>query len=428
MLQLFQFCPAHISVWFRWLVVVLLRSYLPDCMLCHHGNWIEASMSTSSEYKRLFDNSSLTQVPEHNPRGYQNSIWHQFTPRVLRIRSLSSDTHHCGTSPRKLSCSECDHRCLNSCYELPHSIWCGDLYIPGWIEIYFPVRLHPVLSAHDPDLVFSLDNSTVVIFVILLITMFKVMASNNGVPILGTPGKLWDLLQSAAIASPAIGAKDGSYLTLDSGEGLLLAGVILVSGFGSVFVDPSYGQKAIAGEASAVLKGYCIGGKSQVEKFSGKIHWSLIAFVWFSIPLGLCATMSSVAVVLQDTEYWPATGGVTVYQINNTLILPLSAQAIRGIRGVVAIILIVSLSLHKQNLAYYSRYSWPSRLLSAPKLLYSEFLPSVLPSLCCCNWSLVAYWDGFSLGVTDLLSSASIVTYDIYQPCMLLENFPHQRC
>jgi Na+/proline symporter len=100
---------------------------------------------------------------------------------------------------------------------------------------------------------------TVVIFVILLITMFKVMASSS-VPILGSPGKLWELLQPAAISSPAVGAKDGSYLTVDSGEGLLLAGVILVSGFGSVFVDPSYGQKAIAGEASAVVKGYFYGG------------------------------------------------------------------------------------------------------------------------------------------------------------------------
>lgn len=90
--------------------------------------------------------------------------------------------------------------------------------------------------------------------------MFKVMASST-VPILGTPGKLWDLLTPAAFESPAVGAKDGSYLTMDSGQGLLLAGVILVAGFGSVFVDPSYGQKAIAGEASAVVKGYFYGGE-----------------------------------------------------------------------------------------------------------------------------------------------------------------------
>lgn len=90
--------------------------------------------------------------------------------------------------------------------------------------------------------------------------MFKVMASSS-VPILGSPSKIWDLLQTAAINTPATGAKNGSYLTIDSGEGLLLAGVILVSGFGMVFVDPSYGQKAIAGEASAVVTGYFYGGE-----------------------------------------------------------------------------------------------------------------------------------------------------------------------
>lgn len=69
--------------------------------------------------------------------------------------------------------------------------------------------------------------------------------------------------------------------------------------------------------------------------------WICIAFAWFSIPLGLCATMSFVSVVLQDTEYWPVAGGVTAYQINNSLILPLAAQATMGIGGVVAVILMV---------------------------------------------------------------------------------------
>lgn len=166
---------------------------------------------------------------------------------------------------------------------------------------------------------------------ILLITMFKVMASSS-VPILGTPGKLWDLLTPMATESSCFGAKDGSYLTMQSGQGLLLGAIIVVSGFGSVFVDPSYGQKAIAGEASAVVKGY---------------FWG--AFAWFSIPLGLCSTMSFVAVVLQNTEYWPVAGGVTAYQINNALILPLAAQAIMGTGGAVAIILMVLSSMCRSH-------------------------------------------------------------------------------
>lgn len=159
--------------------------------------------------------------------------------------------------------------------------------------------------------------------------MFKVMAVES-LPVLGSPGALWDLLQSdAAMAGGgAIGAKDGSYLTMQSGEALLLAGVILVSSFGCVFVDPSYGQKAVAGEPDAVVWGYFYG-----------------AFAWFSIPLGLSATMSYVAVALANTEYWPIAGGVTSYQISNALILPLAAEAVMGKAGAAAAITMVFMAV-----------------------------------------------------------------------------------
>ncbi|KAF3025949.1 hypothetical protein E8E14_014964 [Neopestalotiopsis sp. 37M] len=170
---------------------------------------------------------------------------------------------------------------------------------------------------------------TIIIYVILLVFMFKVMAVQS-LPVLGSPGALWDLLQSpdVMVAGGATGAKDGSYLTMQSGQALLLAGVILVSGFGSVFVDPSYGQKAIAGEPGAVVMGYFYG-----------------AFAWFSIPLGLCATMSYVAIALANTEYWPLEGGVTAYQINNAMILPLAAEAVMGKGGAVAVVLMVFMAV-----------------------------------------------------------------------------------
>ncbi|KIV98703.1 uncharacterized protein PV09_09530 [Verruconis gallopava] len=169
---------------------------------------------------------------------------------------------------------------------------------------------------------------TVIIFVILLITMFSVMSPASSVPVLGSPGKLWELLQTAAVDHPAVGTKNGEYLTMESSQAVLLAAVILVSGFGSVFVDPSYGQKAIAGEPFAVVKGYMYGG-----------------FAWFAIPLGLCATMSFVAVALQDSSYWPVEGGITAYQINNALILPLAAQAVMGKGGAVAVISMVFMAV-----------------------------------------------------------------------------------
>lgn len=92
------------------------------------------------------------------------------------------------------------------------------------------------------------------------------------------------------------------------------------------------------------------------------------AFAWFSIPLGLCATMSYVAIALANTEYWPLEGGVTAYQINNAMILPLAAEAVMGKGGAVAVVLMV----------------------------------------------FMAVTSSFS---AEIIAHASIVTFDVYHPC-----------
>jgi Na+/proline symporter len=51
--------------------------------------------------------------------------------------------------------------------------------------------------------------------------------------------------------------------------------------------------------------------------------------------------MSYVAIALWNTEYWPVSGGINTYQINNALILPLAAQAVMGKGGAAAVILMV---------------------------------------------------------------------------------------
>jgi urea-proton symporter len=83
---------------------------------------------------------------------------------------------------------------------------------------------------------------TVIIFVILLISMFAVMTPVSSVPILGSPGKLWEVVQAATPDHPAFGTKNGEYFTMESGQGVLLGAIIVVAGFGSVFVDPSVGD------------------------------------------------------------------------------------------------------------------------------------------------------------------------------------------
>jgi Na+/proline symporter len=59
---------------------------------------------------------------------------------------------------------------------------------------------------------------------------------------------------------PVSGNKDGSYLTMLSGDGLMFGVINIVGNFGTVFVDQSYWQSAIAARPSSAAKGYLLGG------------------------------------------------------------------------------------------------------------------------------------------------------------------------
>jgi Na+/proline symporter len=57
---------------------------------------------------------------------------------------------------------------------------------------------------------------TVVILVIIFTFAFTAYATNEN---LGSPGKVFDLLQEAAKRHPVVGNAEGSYLTMRSKEG-----------------------------------------------------------------------------------------------------------------------------------------------------------------------------------------------------------------
>jgi len=60
---------------------------------------------------------------------------------------------------------------------------------------------------------------TVVILIIIFLFAFTAYATNN---IIGSPGRVYDLLVEAAKAHPVEGNTDGSYLTMHSKEGAIL--------------------------------------------------------------------------------------------------------------------------------------------------------------------------------------------------------------
>jgi len=81
---------------------------------------------------------------------------------------------------------------------------------------------------------------------------------------------------------PVENNKDGSYLTMISGGGLMFGIINIVGNFGTVFVDQSYWQSAIAAKPASAHKGYLLGG-----------------LVWFTIPFALATSLGLCALALQ---------------------------------------------------------------------------------------------------------------------------------
>merc|ERR1740133_961490 len=75
--------------------------------------------------------------------------------------------------------------------------------------------------------------------------------------------------------------RGGSYLTMLSLSGLEFGVINIVGNFGTVFVDQSYWQSAIAAKPAAAHKGYLMGG-----------------MVWFTIPFALATAMGLTSVAL----------------------------------------------------------------------------------------------------------------------------------
>jgi urea-proton symporter len=66
--------------------------------------------------------------------------------------------------------------------------------------------------------------------------------------------------QGLYACGPVTGNHEGSYLTMISGDGLMFGVINIVGNFGTVFVDQSYWQSAIAARPAAAARGYLLGG------------------------------------------------------------------------------------------------------------------------------------------------------------------------
>merc|ERR1739844_802574 len=86
---------------------------------------------------------------------------------------------------------------------------------------------------------------------------------------------------------PVSGNNSGSYLTMLSADGLMFGVINIIGNFGTVFVDQSYWQSAIAARPSSAAKGYLLGG-----------------ICWFAIPFSLATSLglASTALLLPITS------------------------------------------------------------------------------------------------------------------------------
>ncbi|KAK9471257.1 urea active transporter [Dipodascopsis tothii] len=167
---------------------------------------------------------------------------------------------------------------------------------------------------------------TVVILVIILIFTFSAYATNAD---LGSPGRVWELLQEVAAKYPVDGNKDGSYLTMRSTEGAIFFVINLVGNFGTVFLDNGYWNKAIAASPAAALPGYIMGG-----------------IAWFAIPWLCATTMGLSALALEGNPIWPTyPERMSAADVSAGLVLPNAALALLGKGGAAASLLLIFMAV-----------------------------------------------------------------------------------
>lgn len=240
---------------------------------------------------------------------------------------------------------------------------------------------------------------TVVILVILLTFAFTAYATSN---VLGSPGKVFDLLVQAAKAHPISGNAGGSYLTMRSKEGAIFFVINIVGNFGTVFCDNGYYNKAIAASPVDALPGYIMGGLS-----------------WFAIPWLAATTMGLSALALETNPVFPTyPNRMTHADVSAGLVLPNAAVALLGKGGATATLLLVFMAVTSAMSAeliavssiftydLYQTYFNPRA--TGKQLIYMSHTMVVGFAICMAAWSTALVYIGISMGYLYLLMGVII--------------------
>lgn len=159
--------------------------------------------------------------------------------------------------------------------------------------------------------------NTAIIFSVVLIFVTTVYIFSDATG--GVQG-MFDKLTNAANIKPVQGNASGSYLTLASIGGLIFGVINLVGNFGTVFVDQSYWQRAIAAKPSSSVRAFLLGG-----------------LAWFAWPFAMAATIGLTVVALGIP--------ITPEQVALGQVAPIAATALLGDLGAVLLLTIIFMAL-----------------------------------------------------------------------------------
>ena len=212
--------------------------------------------------------------------------------------------------------------------------------------------------------------NTAFIFVVVLIFVSAIYFTNEDI---GGISGMFEKLSAAATMAPVDGNAAGSFLTLAS-VGALIFGIInIVGNFGTVFVDQSYWQRAIASRPRSVVPGFLVGG-----------------LAWFAIPFALATTLGLAAVAV-NLELTPL-------EISSGLVAPLAAAHLLGDVGAILMLTVLFTAVTAAGSA---------QLISVSSLItYDVFRTYIKPSSTGRQLMKISRFSilGFGLGMGALAS------------------------
>ncbi|GFR85860.1 urea-proton symporter DUR3-like [Elysia marginata] len=166
--------------------------------------------------------------------------------------------------------------------------------------------------------------NTAIIYIVMIILIFKVYedGEDDDSNPLGSIERVFDFV---SCSKGPQGNKDMSYLTIVSDEGLMFGLINIVGNFGTVFVDQSYWQSAVASKPKQGVLGLLLGG-----------------LAWFAIPFSFSTTMGLAYVALSAKQ---GEGLLTPDDVDAGLVPPVVAYHLLGKSGAILIMVMVLMAV-----------------------------------------------------------------------------------